>query len=218
MKLKILYDNKAREGFKEAWGFSCLIESEENILFDTGGDGDLLLYNIEKFNVNPADIDKIVISHDHWDHAGGISRVLNEIDDAEVFVLKSFSEKLKKEISERATLHEVTGKEKISEGVFTTGALGTEIPEQSLFIETENGFVVLTGCSHPGVDNILNFIKKYGNVYRVIGGFHGFSNLEALSTIPLIMPTHCTKKKNEIQNLYPDKTRLIAAGMELNIE
>jgi len=212
LKLKILYDNKAREGFKEAWGFSCLIESEENILFDTGGDGDLLLYNIEKFNVNPADIDKIVISHDHWDHAGGISRVLNEIDDAEVFVLKSFSEKLKKEISERATLHEVTGKEKISEGVFTTGALGTEIPEQSLFIETENGFVVLTGCSHPGVDNILNFIKKYGNVYRVIGGFHGFSNLKYLKDIPVLSPCHCTTHLNEIKKMYPKNYKECCCG------
>ena len=100
MNIKILYDNKAREGFKSAWGFSCLIEADEKILFDTGGDGSILQHNMQKFNINPRDIDRIVISHDHWDHTGGLSYLLDEIDDAEVFVLKSFSEKLKKEIPE----------------------------------------------------------------------------------------------------------------------
>ena len=97
MKLKILYDNKARECFKPAWGFSCLVEADEKILFDTGWDGNLLLYNMRRFDINPGDIDKVVISHDHWDHAGGLSYILNEIGNVEVFVLKSFSMRLKRE-------------------------------------------------------------------------------------------------------------------------
>ena len=212
MKLKILYDNKARAGFKSAWGFSCLIEAKETILFDTGWDGDLLLFNMQRFGFNPEKIDKIVISHDHWDHAGGISRILNETKNPEVFVLKSFSEKLKKEIAKRAVLREVSGMEKISGGVFTTGEFGTEIPEQSLFIETENGFVVLTGCAHPGIDNILNFIKNYGKIYRVIGGFHGFNNFEYLKGIPMLSPCHCTTHLNEIKKMYPKNYKECCAG------
>jgi len=73
MKLKIAYDNKAKPGFKEGWGFSCLIEMEdEKILFDTGWDGNILLSNMEKFGIRPAEIKRAIISHDHWDHAGGL--------------------------------------------------------------------------------------------------------------------------------------------------
>jgi len=217
MKLKILYDNTAKPGFKSAWGFSCLIEAKETVLFDTGWDGDLLLYNMHKFRFNPGEIDKIVISHDHWDHAGGISRILNETNNPEVFVLKSFSEKLKKEIAKRAVLREVSGMEKISGGVFTTGEIGTEIPEQSLFIETENGFVVLTGCAHPGIDKIIDFIKKSGDVYRVIGGFHDFSNIEYLKDIPVLSPCHCTTRLKEIREKYPGKYVECSCGSEFEI-
>lgn len=217
MNIKILYDNKAKVGFKSAWGFSCLIKAKETILFDTGWDGDLLLFNMQRFGFSPKEIDKIVISHDHWDHAGGISRILNETKNPEVFILKSFSEKLKKEIAKRAVLREVSGKEKISCGVFTTGELGKEILEQSLFIETKDGFVVLTGCAHPGVDNILDFIKNYGRIYRVIGGFHDFSNIEYLKDIPVLSPCHCTTHLDEIKNLCPEKYRECCCGSEFEI-
>jgi len=217
MKLKILYDNKARAGFKPAWGFSCLIEADETILFDAGWDGNLLLYNMNKLDINPKDIEKIIISHNHWDHAGGISYILNEINNPEVFVLKSFSEKLKKEISTRAKLHEVLGKEKISNKIYTTGELGTTIKEQSLFIETEKGVVVLTGCAHPGIDNILDFIKNFGGIYWIIGGFHDFSNIEYLRDIPMLSPCHCTTHLNEIKRLYPEKYQECSCGSEFEI-
>ena len=47
MRLKILYDNDAKEGFRRGWGFSCLVN--EKILFDTGADLNTLLFNIRKF-------------------------------------------------------------------------------------------------------------------------------------------------------------------------
>jgi len=217
MELKILYDNSARDGFKAAWGFSCLIEGEEKILFDAGWDGKMLYYNMKKFGVEPESIDKIVISHDHWDHAGGIPYILNKTRDTEIFVLKSFSDKLKKEISRKAKLHEVTGFKEISNKIHTTGELGTGILEQSIFIETKKGMVVITGCAHPGVDNILDFVKNYGEIYWVIGGFHGFSNLEYLKDIPILSPCHCTTHLNEIKEMYPDKYRECCCGDEFEI-
>jgi len=217
MKLKILYDNTAKPGFKSAWGFSCLVEAKETVLFDTGWDGDLLLYNMEKFGLKPENIDKIVISHDHWDHAGGISRILNETKNPEVFVLKSFSRNLKKEITKRARLHEVTGMEKISGNIYTTGELGEAIKEQSLFIETEKGFVVITGCAHPGIDSILDFVKNYGEIHRVIGGFHDFSNIEYLKDIPVLSPCHCTTRLKEIREKYPGEYVECSCGSEFEI-
>lgn len=218
MKLKILYDNRAREGFKSGWGFSCLIEGNEKILFDTGWDGNILIYNMQKFGINPEDIDKIVISHDHWDHTGGLPFILNKMNDnKEIFVPESISKRLKGEISLRAKLHEVSEKQKISDKIFTTGELGRLIKEQSLFIETDKGFVVITGCAHPGVDNIIDFVKRYGKVYWVIGGFHDFSNLDYLKDISLLSPCHCTTKLKEIKDLYPDSYKECMCGDECEI-
>jgi len=76
MKLTIVYDNevyKKDAGLKSDWGFSCLIETEnEDILFDTGAKGKILLNNMEKLDVEPEKISKIIISHEYWDHYGGL--------------------------------------------------------------------------------------------------------------------------------------------------
>ncbi|MCI4438285.1 MBL fold metallo-hydrolase [archaeon] len=217
MKIKILYDNRAKSGFNSAWGFSCLIESnEEKILFDTGWDGTLLLSNMEKLKVDPREIKKIVISHEHWDHIGGLPYVLNEINnpEVEVFLLKSFSRRLKNEVSAKAKVVEVSEKRKISESVFTTGELGEFIKEQSLFIESKNGFIVITGCAHPGVDKILDFVKKFGKIYWVMGGFHDFSNLNYLKDVPVLSPCHCTTYLNEIKAMYPKNYKECSCGDE----
>ena len=76
MKFKILYDNNALEGFKLDWGFSCLVENREKVLFETGADSAPLLYNMEKLKINPEDIDIVVLSHSHWDHTGGLKGFL----------------------------------------------------------------------------------------------------------------------------------------------
>ena len=47
--------------------------------------------------------------------------------------------------------------------------------EQAAVIKTPNGLVVLTGCAHNGIMNILNTVKKYfpnDCIYRVFGGTH----------------------------------------------
>ncbi|MBO3801875.1 MAG: MBL fold metallo-hydrolase [Thermoproteota archaeon] len=220
MKIKILYDNRAREGFRAAWGFSCFIElKKEKILFDTGWDGNLLLFNMRKIGVDPKEIDKVVISHEHWDHVGGLPFVLHEINnpEVEVFVLRSFSARLKGEVSKLAKVHEVREKEEISENVFSTGELGDYIKEQSLFINTNKGFFVITGCAHPGVDRILDFIKNYGKVYWVIGGFHDFNKLEYLSEISLLSPCHCTTYLNEIKKMYPKSYKECCCGDEFEV-
>jgi 7,8-dihydropterin-6-yl-methyl-4-(beta-D-ribofuranosyl)aminobenzene 5'-phosphate synthase len=65
--------------------------------------------------------------------------------------------------------------------------------------------VVIVGCSHPGVGDILKAASQFGKVYALIGGFHGFSQFELLKEIELICPTHCTQYKSKIKSLYPEK-------------
>jgi 7,8-dihydropterin-6-yl-methyl-4-(beta-D-ribofuranosyl)aminobenzene 5'-phosphate synthase len=71
MNIKILYDNQAKQGFQYGWGFSALID--DTILFDTGESVDPLLLNIRAFNVDAENINRVVLSHEDWDHVGGVA-------------------------------------------------------------------------------------------------------------------------------------------------
>lgn len=224
MKLTILYDNESsREGLKSGWGFSCLIEVDgKNILFDVGWDGGMLLDNMHALGVNPQEIDVIVLSHQHWDHTGGLNHVLAEVGDAEVYVPESFSSHMKNEIKKNAALHEVSNARKIFDGVWTTGELmttysGARLGEQSLVIENKKGLTVVVGCSHPGLEEILEIASGFGSLYGVIGGFHGFNKYNALKDLELIVPTHCTVHKEEIRGEYGSKVESGGAGWSVEL-
>ncbi|MDG6225525.1 MAG: MBL fold metallo-hydrolase [Candidatus Thermoplasmatota archaeon] len=216
MKLTVLYDNEALEGFKKGWGFSCLIEKGgKRILFDTGWDGKKLLYNMKKAGIRKEDIDIIVLSHDHWDHIGGLTRVLHP--KAEVYLPGSFSKRLKKEISEQARLHEVNGPEEVLEGVHLTGELGSRIKEQAIAIDTGNGLLVITGCAHPGLEEIVRAAGSFGKVTGVMGGFHGFNEIELLDDLDMISPCHCTEEKIGILERYPEKAMQCGSGLSMDL-
>lgn len=76
--------------------------------------------------------------------------------------------------------------------------------EQALFIQTKKGVVIVSGCGHPGIVNVVTQAKKTidKRIYMVIGGFHLSSankdrilktmdGLKALG-VDRIAPTHCT--------------------------
>jgi len=200
MKITIVYDNQADEGLKSGWGFSCLIEAKEEILFDTGDSGENLIYNLRQLNIQPENIAAVVISHNHWDHTGGLKEFSKLNNNAKVFRPKSFSEPTE-----------------ISPEVHSTGALGKLIKEQSLVVNTEKGNLVITGCAHPGLGKIIDKATQLGKIYGVLGGFHGFSKLEKLRAIKLIAPCHCTQHIQQIRQNYPVEFKEIRAGSILDI-
>lgn len=216
MRLKILYDNESEDGFVNRWGFSCLVETgKRKIMFDTGWDGNILLYNMERFGVTKEDIDTIVISHDHWDHMGGLTHILHP--DVKVYVPNSFSRQLKNEISQKADVIETTGLKIIAPDVYTTGEMGDKIKEQALLLKMNQGIVVVTGCAHPGLENFIDAAADLGDPHGVIGGFHKFNNFECLRDISLIMPCHCTKYKDEIKKLFQNQYMECRAGQVIEI-
>ncbi len=219
MKITILYDsNKYKElpKLRTGWGFSCWIESNgKNILFDTGWDGNILLNNMNCLGFNPEKIDIVVISHYHWDHCGGLPQVLSFDKKVNVYVPKKFSTHLKEEIKYRANLFEVSKSKNICEDVYTTGELGKDIKEQSIILKTENGLIVITGCAHPGIREILNVASNYGKVFGLIGGFHGFKEFHLITDISFIMPCHCTRYKKDLAKLFPQKYIENGIGKEI---
>ncbi len=214
MRLKILYDNRALEGFRADWGFACLVEAEEVVLFDTGADGSVLQHNMAQAGVDPAAIDIVVISHDHWDHAGGLSYVSRENSRARLVLLPSFGPELR-EAAGKLAIEDVTERAEISPGIWSTGPVGTQIPEQAVALNTGSGIVVITGCAHPGVDALLEPVAPLGKVHGVLGGFHGFSNLAALEGIPFLAACHCTQHQTEIAERFPESYVDIMAGTVL---
>ena len=74
----IVYDNNPGRGdLTPAWGFACVVGGlGKTILFDTGGDGRILLANLRKLGLDPNQIDAVVISHIHGDHTGGLASFL----------------------------------------------------------------------------------------------------------------------------------------------
>lgn len=177
IKVSILYDNyDFKDGMKSNWGFSCFIEgTEKTILFDTGTKPEIFKQNLEALNIDAKNLDYIVISHDHHDHIGGLETVLEMNCDVSVYMIESFSDKTKELAREYNTeiFYEPKIKE-ICQNVYLSGTIGKSIEEQALAINTSKGLVIITGCSHPGINKILEHFKNSLNkeIYMVFGGFH----------------------------------------------
>ena len=154
VNITVIYDNNThKEGLGTAWGFSCVITGlEKTLLFDTGGDGPLLIKNISKLGIDPNSIDLVVLSHEHWDHVGGMESFLEKNHNVSVFVLESFPQDFKQMVSSRgAKIIEIEKPAEICRGAHSTGQLGTSIKEQGLIIRTDKGTILITGCAHPGI-------------------------------------------------------------------
>ena len=199
MKITIIYDNEvSKEGFKADWGFSCLIEAYgKKILFDTGANSSILLGNMEKLDIDPTIVGEVFISHDHWDHIGGLSDFLN-INPVKIYIPWPCQE-----LPGTGEIIKVEKPLRIHRNIFSTGTLNDI--EQSLVVKAEKGLVVIVGCSHPGVKNILKAASDFGDPKVLIGGLHGFSEFDLVEDLKFICPTHCTQFKSEIRSRYPGK-------------
>lgn len=235
LTLTVVYDNNPHtSGLIAEWGFACLITGfEKTILFDTGGDGKVLLENMERLNINPVDIDIIFMSHDHWDHTGGLKALLQENGAVEVQILSSFSDDMKDLKRAYGTeLVENDSLKMIFPHVYTTGSLGTTIQEQSLVLETENGLIVITGCAHPGVVKIIEHVKKNfdKDIQIVFGGFHlGGADDQILESIisrfrqtgvRRVGPCHCSGERCRelFQREYGEDYLKLGVGARIRVE
>jgi 7,8-dihydropterin-6-yl-methyl-4-(beta-D-ribofuranosyl)aminobenzene 5'-phosphate synthase len=160
LKLTTLCENTASgSGIAAEWGWSIFVETNgTNILFDTGG-GIAIIRNADKLGIDLKTTDKIVLSHAHSDHTGGIRDVLMRVGNREVIAHPSVwtSKYSKQKIDEKAIYRGIPfareelekyahfnlskGPVQISEDILTTG----EIPRITDYETIESHFYVKQG-------------------------------------------------------------------------
>jgi 7,8-dihydropterin-6-yl-methyl-4-(beta-D-ribofuranosyl)aminobenzene 5'-phosphate synthase len=232
MRLEIIAQGSSkRDRRRLQWGLSVLID--DDVLFDTYANPEALERYFRLHRIDGADIKHIVISHDHWDHTGGLWRLLELKRDRTVYVCRKTRAELKERIrSCGARLVEVGESVAIKDGVVSTGEIdGTyadaPIVEQSLLLRNGGTLAVVTGCSHPG---ILAILSRAGRLCQeridlVMGGFHladaGAAELEKIAVMlkevyraRTLAPFHCTGDAalSYFRKRLPEKTIRAGAG------
>jgi 7,8-dihydropterin-6-yl-methyl-4-(beta-D-ribofuranosyl)aminobenzene 5'-phosphate synthase len=103
---------------------------------------------------------------------------------------------------------------------------------QALILTTTEGLVIVTGCAHAGLANIIDYSKKITGIDKVkalVGGFHLLNSsdieIEAIierlqqEDIETIAPCHCTGKRAQVDLLraFPGKVKSISTGHRFSI-
>ncbi len=222
--------------FACGWGVAYIIDGK--ILFDTGDEGQALEKNIISAGCDISNLQTIVISHDHWDHTGGLNQILPKRKGISVLVCPDVSENIRTSIRNlNADLVECGRPFQVTKDIFTTGSMTCEykktlLSEQGLVIRTANGHSLITGCAHPGMEQMINKTREQFSIeqfYAVIGGFHLFRDKKnevaqladrlKNSGIQKIGPCHCSGRlaKQIFKEVFQKDYLPVAAGQQFDL-
>lgn len=218
IQIATLSENTASNmGLLAEWGLSILIEVDGyKVLFDTGQTFSAA-YNAIALGIDLSQVAKIVFSHGHVDHTGGLLSILKlrkkpvkiiahpdiwsnkyvkRSEEKSAYIGMPFSREAAEGLG--ATFDSTKEPVWLSENIVTSG----EIPmiteyevvdpnlrikeqgelkpdplgdDQALFIKSEKGLIVISGCAHRGIINTIRHAQKLTgveSVYAVIGGTH----------------------------------------------
>ena len=217
VRITALMDNKARENkaLIAEHGLALFVEyGDQRILFDCGS-GSNTLRNAHRLGISLKELDAVILSHSHYDHAAGYrdltecglgSKLLStgprffepkfardgvRFNDLSAGFKEDFLEEneiCRREITQTTEVFpgvylfsgfpRIHDFEKIPQrfvrrtaGGFVTDDFGDEI---CMALRIEGGLVVLVGCSHPGILNMISHISREMNepVLAVFGGTH----------------------------------------------
>lgn len=268
MKLKVLEDNHTLidQYYLGEPAVSYYIEDENaKILFDTGY-SDAFIQNAKSMSIDLKKLDKIIISHGHNDHTGGLKYLFDYLNNENIS-LTAHPKCLYKKVCDNKDIGILMTKEELEkvchleltksplEIMKNITFLG-EIPQRNdfeirefigkcgkkdemiddavlddsaLVYKSEKGLFIITGCSHSGICNIMEYAKevcKENKIYGVIGGFHLFDVNDRLmktiqylkeNSVELLYPCHCVSLEAKIQMGKKLNIREVGVGVEINI-
>ncbi len=237
MKITIIYDNLKNQDsplLENGWGFSAYLELENHkLLFDVGWHGDLFLKNCKILKIPLDQIDKMFLTHRHWDHVGGLPSILNKIHDCQIYFPSDYSDYQINEIkrfSDNSKIYKISdfyilndSNEKLaSTGSFKGLGKYNYIQEHALLIKynQNNDLIMIVGCMHPGLHSFIEASKNFGNVKIIVGGFHDFKDINYLSKIGIkyLHIGHCTKEIELLSNIKDIITNTIKVGYQITID
>lgn len=212
LNLQVLFDNPDSGNREAGWGLSFLLNG--TVLLDTAENGDFLMEGMRHFGVDLGDIEHVVISHDHWDHTGGLSTFLKQHPSPTGLTLwlpaSGSSDLLTMGESLGSEVRLCREPEQVVPGFSVTGEMmgtwcGRPLAEQALVVEGENSFAMFTACAHPGVELMLeSAIRMTGGKrpWLMAGGFHQKDRDPGVVAemcrwmdargVQWVAPTHCT--------------------------
>lgn len=176
----IVYNNiPSDEKLKTDWGFAAWIEMDDKvILFDTGTKSEILEHNLDVLGFDPAKINAVVISHEHYDHTGGLKSMLKKAKrGTKVYLPDNFEKEWSEEFKDVKFFVNERYRE-VAKGVWVTEIFVDHkrgIREQAIVLTKDNHAIVITGCAHPGITEMCTSIKaRFPNkkFELVTGGFH----------------------------------------------
>ncbi len=233
IRVDIIVEDTARENFECEHGLAIGIDVDgKRLLFDTGA-SDLFLRNAQRMGFFLDTVDTVVLSHAHYDHTNGLSFLENKNLIAHPGCFdKTYSAKKRyigaplteQECQARFDLCLSKAPLKIAENIIFLGEIPRTtnfeskqtafvnaegqsdyvLDDSAIVIKTPKGNVLVTGCSHSGIINIIKYAKKVTGNDRfaaVIGGFHlremndiVIHTVEQLKIecIETLYPLHCT--------------------------
>ena len=188
IRITTLSENTANIGLIGEWGLSILIEADGlRILFDTGQSFSVT-HNARALKVDLSNIDKLILSHGHFDHTGGLREVLSQTagvdiiahpdvlnpkfavrDDTEMSIGSPFDRKELEDMSARFNLT----KEPvwITNNIVTTG----EIPMVTDYEQVDSGMFIKDNESlqpDPLIDDLAMAIRTEFGLTVILGCAH----------------------------------------------
>jgi 7,8-dihydropterin-6-yl-methyl-4-(beta-D-ribofuranosyl)aminobenzene 5'-phosphate synthase len=200
-------------------------------------------------------VDTVVLSHGHWDHGNGLLylKKKNLITHPAAFIRRFRKTDMtpvglslsRSHVAEKFRLVEITEPYEISSQIYYLGAIprlndfeaqttpftdehGKDdfVPDDSaLAVIQNNELIVISGCAHAGICNIIAHAKKITGisvVSAVIGGFHlKYNNLQTQKTVQYfkdqkiskVLPSHCTELPALAAFHEAFKTEQVKTGM-----
>ena len=188
---------------------------------------------MKKMKLSPKDVDMIVISHNHGDHTGGLLPVLKKNPDVSVFLPAEDTGCLRQRgPTDRSRCY---CREQARHDLRRSGRprpYGRQIIEQALVVDTNKGLVIVSGCSHPGVEVIAKKAKEelHRDIHMVLGGTHllrhsdddlraVIDDLQKLG-VQKVAPTHCSGDKaiSLFQDAFGDGFIKMGVGRVIEID